>query len=212
MEEMPRNERRSASRRHMGAFVVGLMVVVLLGVGYYYTSGQKTEADVVTVAVRGSLSVEQKDGLSRQLSGYAPEDGEGVALSLYEFPADGGGETPQMLEDLLETLDFGPSDLLIADSYVYDLLDGGAQFEDLSLRYPGDPAVKERYCYAVNGKPFANAVGLEKLPELYLALRSSESDIVAKNAQTLERYDYERELLDNIVYSTPPEGFAEANL
>ena len=101
---------------------------------------------------------------------------------------------------------------MLLDSYVYDLLGNDTLFEDLSARYPDDPAVVGRYRYAISGKPFANAEGLEELPTLYFVLRSAESSAVTRNAQTLDDYEVRRRLLDNVANSTPPSSYAAQGL
>lgn len=135
-----------------------------------------------------------------------------MTLVTYEFPATGGGDTAKMLGELSGALSEGDADLVLLDSYVYDLLGNDTLFEDLSARYPDDPAVVGRYRYAISGKPFANAEGLEELPTLYFVLRSAESSAVNRNAQTLDDYDVRRRLLDNVANSTPPSSYAAQGL
>ena len=196
-------------------FVVAVVVVTLVALGYYYTAGQDQSAGTVTVAVRGYLSQEQKRALAAQFTGYAPEERTETELRVFEFPASenaGGQETSKLLTSLLAELQSGPSDLYLLDGYVWALIGNETLFEDLSARYPGDPALVDGYRYAVAGKPFVNASGLEELPELFLALRSSATGAVNKNAATLAEYELQAELLDNIAGSTPPEDFAAQTL
>ena len=215
MGEPDKKESRVVHKRRLGIFVVALIVVVLLALAYFFSEGTDDGKLTVVAAVRGYLSVEQKDALTMQLTGYAPDIEEGgapVTLVTYEFPATGGGDTAKMLGELSGALSEGDADLVLLDSYVYDLLGNDTLFEDLSARYPDDPAVVGRYRYAISGKPFANAEGLEELPTLYFVLRSAESSAVNRNAQTLDDYDVRRHLLDNVANSTPPSSYAAQGL
>ena len=215
MGEPDKKESRVVHKRRLGIFVVALIVVVLLALAYFFSEGTDDGKLTVVAAVRGYLSVEQKDALTMQLTGYAPvieEGGAPVTLVTYEFPATGGGDTAKMLGELSGALSEGDADLVLLDSYVYDLLGNDTLFEDLSARYPDDPAVVGRYRYAISGKPFANAEGLEELPTLYFVLRSAESSAVNRNAQTLDDYDVRRRLLDNVANSTPPSSYAAQGL
>lgn len=207
------NEKRAVSKKRMGVFVVAVIVIVMLALGYYYTAGQDTGTDSIIVAVRGYLSVEQKEALTEQFNGYSSqEEGEGISLRVFEFPAAnsdaGNSETSRMFSQLMNEIKSGASDLMLLDSYVFDMLGDETLFEDLSVRYSNDPAVSGKYLYAISGKPFANASGLEELPEVFLALRSAQLGVVNKNALSLEKYSQQSELLDNIANSTPPEGYA----
>lgn len=215
MGEPDNKESRAVHKRRLGIFVVALIVIVLLALAYFFSGGADEGSLTVVAAVRGYLSVEQKDALTRQLGGYAPDAEEGgspVTLVTYEFPATGGGDTAKMLGELSSALSEGDADLVLLDSYVYDLLGNDTLFEDLSALYPDDPAVVARYRYAISGKPFANAEGLEELPTLYFVLRSAESNAVNKNAQTLDDYTVRRQLLDNVAHSTPPSSYAAQGL
>lgn len=150
-----------------------------------------------------------------QFNGYLPEDAdENLTLQIFEFPNSNSphaadGTVSQMLNQLTAEIQDGQADLLLVDQYVYGLLSNDVTlFEDLSVRYPNDPAVVDKIRYAIKDKPFVNASGLEGLPDCYLMLRSGESSIVNKNAQTLEKYVTQSALLDNIVHSTPPDDYA----
>lgn len=134
-----------------------------------------------------------------------------MTLVTYEFPATGGGDTAKMLGELSGALSEGDADLVLLDSYVYDLLGNDTLFEDLSARYPDDPAVVGRYRYAISGKPFANAEDWRAADPL-LRARSAESSAVNRNAQTLDDYDVRRRLLDNVANSTPPSSYAAQGL
>ncbi|MGI5966203.1 MULTISPECIES: hypothetical protein [Anaerotruncus] len=214
MDELQK-ETKIRGKRHLGMIVVGIVLLVLLGLGYYYTAGPDTTGNVVLVAVRGYLSVEQKDALTSQFLGYAPDDADGgINLKVYEFPAAHGqpGETSKLFGELQNEIKNGTADLILLDRYVYDMLGDERLFEDLSALYPGDPALSGNFLYGVNGKPFAKASGLEELPELYLALRSGKLNIVNKNAQNLEKHAYQLEILNNIAFSTPPSGYVAQGL
>ncbi|MEM1484801.1 hypothetical protein V6615_07945 [Oscillospiraceae bacterium PP1C4] len=206
-------EKRAISKKRMGAFVVGMIVIVLLALGYYYSEGQETGANTVIVAVRGYLSVEQKEALAEQFTSYAPQANElPVSLQVFEFPAANNGEnssdTSKMFLRLKDEIQTGQSDLLLLDSYVFDMLGDERLFEDLSVKYPNDPAVSGKYLYAIAGKPFASTAGLKDLPEVYLALRNAQSGIVNKNSQTLEKHSFYAKLLDDIVFRTLPAASA----
>lgn len=203
IEDSKNNETRALSKKRLGAFVVALILLVMLALGYYYTEEQETTVDTVVVAVRGYLSVEQKDALTAQLAYYDPsEDGEPVTLKVFEFPASmdaaPNAETPQLFSQLMTEITGGPSDLYLLDANVYDMLGDERLFADLSELYPNDAAVTRRYLYAISGKPFSSAEGLENLPELYFALRSEQSSAVNKNAQTLKKHSMYRALLDRV--------------
>ncbi len=204
------------SKRRFGMLVVALLMILMLGLGYYYSAGQKMGESTVVVAVRGYLSVEQKSALNEQFSGYSPENMEGLRLKIFEFPAanaeDSGVNTSEMFGEFMNELKSSESSLILLDRNIYDMVGDETLFEDLSARYLGDPAVSGKYLYAVKDKPFVTAKGLEGLPEMYLVLRSSKSGAVNRNAKTLELYHQQCELLDNIVYSTPPNGFAAQGL
>lgn len=195
---------RLRNKRKLGILVVGVVVIALLGIACYYTVDGEDEPEQVTVAVRGYLSVEQKEALTRQLVAYAPEQSKDLTLFVLEFPASANAEqTSRLLGELISQIQTGSSNLYLVDANVYGMIGNDTLFEDLSVKYPNDPAVTERYRYAIKEKPFANASGLENLPELYFLLRSSQSSIVNRNAQTLDRFQKQSELLDNIAYSTP---------
>lgn len=183
-------------------------MIVMLGLGYYYSAGQKMGESTVIVAVRGYLSVEQKTALNEQFKAYAPENMEGLQLKIFEFPAansdNAGQNTSEMFGELTAEIKNSQSNLILLDRNIYDMLGDETLFEDLSVRYPKDPAVNGKYLYAIKGKPFAMAQGLEGLPEMYLGLRNAKSSAVNHNAKTLQLYDQQCELLDNIIYSTPP--------
>lgn len=211
--EEAKKEVRARNKRHLGMLVVAVIVLVMLGLGYYYsTAGVSSKPNHIVVAVRGYLSVEQKDALTKQLNGYAPDTRDKpIELRIYEFPMPGGNGT-NLFSDLMKEIQQGSCDLLLVDSYVYDLFGDERMFEDLSLRYPNDPSVFQKYLYEVNEKPFANAAGLENLPELFLVLRNKDAASVNRNAQTLEQYAYQSGLLDNIAYSSPPQDFVQAGM
>ena len=126
-----------------------------------------------------------------------------ISLDVYEFPAAGDLTGKSPLTALLTTIRDGKSDLFIVDDYVYSQIGGEALFEDLSVRYPGDPAVIGQDRYALAGKPFVNALGLEGLPRMYLLLRRADSPTVNHDAQSVGNYEEQSALLDNIVNSTP---------
>lgn len=212
IEQAGFNEIRAASKKRLGMFVVALIVVVLLALGYYYTEAPDEGVDTALVAVRGYLSVEQKNALARQINAYTPEsEDSAVVLEIFEFPAAGSSagseETTRLFGELLNQIKVGSADLVLLDRYVFDMLGDERLFEDLSEKYPGDPAVSGKYLYAVSGKPFLDAAGLEQLPEVYLALRSSKSSAVNKNATTLEKYTFNSALLDRIVTNSPSADF-----
>lgn len=200
-------------KRRLGIFVVALIVVVLLALAYFFSEGTDDGKLTVVAAVRGYLSVEQKDALTMAADRLRPRyrgGGRAGDAGDLRVPGHGGGDTAKMLGELSGALSEGDADLVLLDSYVYDLLGNDTLFEDLSARYPDDPAVVGRYRYAISGKPFANAEGLEELPTLYFVLRSAESSAVNRNAQTLDDYDVRRRLLDNVANSTPPSSYAGA--
>lgn len=196
--------------------VVALLMILMLGLGYYYSAGQEMGESTVVVAVRGYLSVEQKTALNEQFSGYAPENMEGLRLKIFEFPAanaeDSDMNTSKMFGEFMSELKSSESSLLLLDRNIYDMVGDETLFEDLSTRYPADPAVTGKYLYAVKDKPFVTAKGLEGLPEVFLVLRSSKSGAVNRNARTLELYHQQCELMDNIAYSTPPNGYSAQGL
>lgn len=187
--------------------VIGFLMIVMLGLGYYYSAGQKMGDSVVVVAVRGYLSVEQKTALNEQFSAYAPQHMEGLQLKIFEFPApnsaNAGQNTTEMFAELMTDIKSNQSNLILLDRNIYDMLGDETLFEDLSARYPKDPAVTGKYLYAIKGKPFVNAQGLNGLPEMFLGLRNAKSGVINHNAKTLQLYNQQCELLDNIVYSTP---------
>lgn len=205
------------SKKRLGIFVVALIVIVLLGIGYFYTEGTQGSTNTVLVAVRGYLSVEQKDALTAQLDGYAPTEGLPVTLRVLEFPAASGAEMPsaelsQKMGELSSAMDTGEMNLLLLDRFVFDLLGDERLFEDLAARYPTDAAVSGKYLYTVAGTSFGTANGLQDMPELYLALRNGQSASVNKNAKTLKYYAIQSELLDNIAQDTPLDGYAAVGL
>lgn len=188
-------------------------MIVMLGLGYYYSAGQKMGDSVVVVAVRGYLSVEQKTALNEQFSAYAPENIEGLQLQIFEFPApnsvDAGQKTSDMFSELMAAIQSNQSNLILLDHNIYDMLGNETLFEDLSARYPKDSAVTRKYLYAIKNKPFLKASGLEGLPELYLGLRNAKSGVINHNAKTLQLYAQQCKLLDNIVYSTPAGEYSD---
>ena len=187
----------------MGIFVVALVVAVVLALAYYFSEGRDDGVNTVVVAVRGYVSVEQREALKSQLSGYQEESESVISLDVYEFPAAGDLTGKSPLTALLTTIRDGKSDLFIVDDYVYSQIGGEALFEDLSVRYPGDPAVIGQDRYALAGKPVVNALGLEGLPRMYLLLRRADSPTVNHDAQSVGNYEEQSALLDNIVNSTP---------
>ena len=77
MGEPDKKESRVVHKRRLGIFVVALIVVVLLALAYFFSEGTDDGKLTVVAAVRGYLSVEQKDALTMQLTGYAPDIEEG---------------------------------------------------------------------------------------------------------------------------------------
>lgn len=64
MGEPDKKESRVVHKRRLGIFVVALIVVVLLALAYFFSEGTDDGKLTVVAAVRGYLSVEQKDALT----------------------------------------------------------------------------------------------------------------------------------------------------
>ena len=195
---------RQDNKRRFGMLVVGVVVAAMLGLVCYYTmEGQAKEPNLVAVAVKGYLSVEQQQALTERLQEYTAKSGRagGIALQVFEFPVD-GAENPQtfeLLSELAGCISTGKTDLVLIEWYVYDLIKGAGLFEDLSKRYPDDPAVTDGYLYRMEDTGFMQGGQMQDMPDLYLALRSSRSENMNKNSKAMEKYSYMQELLDQIV-------------
>ena len=208
MEEKQRLYRRVQKRR-MGIFVVAVIVVILWGLGYYYTAGSDQKESTVVAAVSGGLSQEQTEALSRQLSGYDPQQRHKTTLRVYDVEQDPQTQVAGLLTELYE----GSCDLYLLDQQAWTLLEPENErelvlFEDLREHYPQSQKLVDPYRYDLSDQPFLTATGLEELPDLTASLRSREMEAVNRDATTLENYRLYEELLDNMVYSTPEEGFS----
>lgn len=181
-----------------------LAVVGILLVGYLYTVQREEATNIVAVAVRGYLSVEQKQVLAERINAYAPAELYGpITLEVYEFPAAGSEagaqDVSRRFNELSTQIRSGAADMVLLDSYSFELLADDSLFEDLTALYPGDTAISGNYLYMLADKPFVETEGLENLPPLAVALRNSQLGVVNKNTENLERYAFYRTLLDNIV-------------
>lgn len=192
-------ERRIRGRRKLAVFVVGLAVLGMLALAYYDSEGRKADAaNSVAVAVRRPLTEPQAQALREQFARYAPEDNRApVTLTVYVL--DGEDKAQQAAQAMNQ----GFPNLYLIEAPAREDLTGMAQLEPLAQRYPGDPAVTDEVYYALKGKPFLEAPGLEELPDCYLALQRSDTYAVTKDAQTQSYYAYQSELLDNIAAGTP---------
>ena len=204
---------RMLHKRRMGIFVVGLIVLALMALAYAYTAGSDQSTATVTVALQGNLSKEQLQALSQQLTGYTGGMREQTQVRLIAFPDpekdEDGALAGRQLIKLLREVESGPSDLYLLDGAVWELVDNEALFQDVSERYPDDPALVDGYRYALAGKPFLQAQGLEGLEGLTASLRARDCPAVNHNAATVASYHIQEELLDAIAAGAPMEPVEE---
>ncbi len=200
---------RKLQKRKMGIFVVAVIMVVLLGLAYAYTVGSDQSTATVVVALEGNLSKEQLQAFSSQFTNYANGWREKIQIRLFPFPSQeedpDGSLSGHLLTKLLYEVESGDPDLYLFDGAVWELVGNQELFEDLSERYEGDPALLDPCRYALKGKPFLEAAGLEDLPELTASLRSQDSPAVNRTAATVESYRIQGELLDAIAAGEPME-------
>ena len=200
---------RKLQKRRMGIFVVGVVVLAMVGLAYAYTAGSDQSAATVAVALRGNLSKEQLQALSGQLTYYSGGRREQTKVVLFPFPdpkedAD-GARTGQQLTKLLAEVESGLSDLYLMDQAVWELVGNEALFQELREQYPGDPALVDGYRYALAGKPFLQAQGLEELAGLTASLRIQDCPAVNRTAATVASYQIQEELLAAIAAGVPME-------
>ncbi len=70
-------------------------------------------------------------------------------------------------------------------------------YEDLSLLYPNDPHIVDKYFYQIKGTAFAEAALYENCPDnIYMVLRKNRENGDSKNA---ENHEKAAEVFDNIV-------------
>ena len=200
---------RKQQKRRMGIFVVAVVMAALVGLAYAYTAGSDQSTVTVAVALEGNLSKEQLQALSQRLTSYAGGWRERTQVELYPFPTPqedpDGALAGRQLTQLLEQLESGPADLYLLDGAVWELVGGQDLFQDLSELFPEDPALLDGYRYALGGKPFLQAEGLEALEGLTASLRSQESPAVNRTAATVASYQLQEALLEAIAAGTPME-------
>lgn len=199
---------RKVTRRQLGIFVVAAIVVAIMALAYYYSTTAYNGEQLVTVAVRGVMPAAQRQALLLGFDGYCETEDGSIALNLIEFPEAGGeSETAILRERLLTEIATGATDLFMLDEYAFGMIEDETLLADLETRFPGDPAVIDARRYALGGTAFFSDPALSDAPPLFLALRSSELEVVNKNAHSLGRYACQSELLENIAMGTPPEDF-----
>lgn len=194
-------------KKAVSAIIVFGIIVALVYVAVLYASSSDDDYQAVMIAVRGYLSEEQKIALQEQVIRYRPQtqDEEEMEITFLEFPASEGTEstvaTSQLFNQLVQEIKTGNADLYFLDSYVYGLLGDETLFEDLSQLYPDAPGLSEKYRFKINGTDFGAVDSLKELPELYATLRSAASSAVNKNPVTIQRYEWQKQLLEKIVYT-----------
>ena len=203
MEE--KQAKRLHSRKKLAAFVVGLVIVAVLAVAYYYTEGTKQEMkNAVVLAVGAKVSAAEQVALSARLTAYAPPDGRGeVSVELYCFPPGYADPQGEQLLSLIDRMNEGAPGLYLLDQQIYELLGDRVQFRDLSADYAERGGFSGKHLISPVSLPFWQQPTLEKLPACYLAIQREDAYGVTKDAQTQLYYRYQLELLDNILRDNP---------
>lgn len=194
--------RRLNGKRKLAILVVALVVISILALAFYDSESGKAEAtNAIAVAVTAPLTDAQQQALVEQFTRYAPDDNRApVTLTVYVLD---GSDAAEKAAKAAADMNAGFPNLYLMDEGAREALGSLSQLQPLAERYPGDPAVKDGYYYALSGKRFLRAAGLENLPECYLALQRSDTYAVTKDAQTQSYYAYQSELLDNIASDSP---------
>ncbi|MCI8648910.1 MAG: hypothetical protein HFG20_02225 [Anaerotruncus sp.] len=190
-------------------FVIAVILVLLLSVGYFYAASSAMESATVTVAVCGYLSEEQRLALSQMFARYAPDtDAEydpdtgllKVELVVYELPAEAGssaGERARLTGELVGAIESGRANLLLLDVDTFQQIGNEHLFEDLSTRYEG--TAMHGLLYPVSQKTLLAREELAGLQPLYLALCNSEVTGLHENSDKMRKYSYQRDWLNSIV-------------
>lgn len=190
--------KRMHSKKKLAKIVVGLVIVAVLGLAYYYTEGTKDSVEnLALVALSQPLSQEQRSALTARLNAYAPDDGRSpVSLVVYTLP--GGGSDEAQLQEMMERMNGGQPNLYMLDLTVYERIKDQVTLEPLAARYPGDGAVWSGNFYLLEGTPFLKDSGLENIPGCGIAMQMSDSYAATKDAKAREYYRYQQEILDRV--------------
>lgn len=195
---MPVDERqlkRFSSKKKLGTVVVALIVLLVMGVAYYYTEGTNNQVDNVIAAVtRAPLTEFQKEKLAGSLAVYAPRDNrEDISVLLYTLPDPADKEA---LDALAVQLDQAQTNLFLLDSESRGALGPLLDLEPMGSHYPA--ARLEGAFYLLDGTVFASFPGLELPDGVGIALRSAHSYQATRDAQAREYYQYQSGILANI--------------